>query len=134
MSVATLTRVNRQDSPHLREKGGHYWWRTPHAKCMLVFNDDGVLDVWSVEVKKKHRGQGHGRVLMQTLAEYADQFGFRMWLSVYSNNDPAVRLYRSLGFEVRTSKEPGKWWVEYAEDNDLPAPPSIHYMVREVKS
>jgi diamine N-acetyltransferase len=45
-------------------------------------------------------GTGLGRALMQTALDYAMQKKFDyMWLGVWQENDRALKLYRSLGFE-----------------------------------
>lgn len=51
-------------------------------------------------VKKKYWGLGIGRMLLTTLMEEAKQAGFeQIELEVISENERAVRLYESCGFE-----------------------------------
>ena len=54
----------------------------------------GVHDDWT--------GRGVGRALLQALVDTADRWlGLRrLELTVYADNDPALALYRRLGFEV----------------------------------
>ncbi|MER0243333.1 GNAT family N-acetyltransferase [Streptomyces sp. HSW2009] len=67
-----------------------------------VSKDHGYADgayVFAVLVDSEHRGQGHGRTLLQiaereTLAAGRDRLG----LHVFANNTPAIRLYESLGY------------------------------------
>jgi ribosomal protein S18 acetylase RimI-like enzyme len=65
----------------------------------------GVVDVSSlgsiqnVGVIPTERGQGLGRALVcQALRGFRDSGVSRVYLEVTAENDPAVRLYRSLGF------------------------------------
>lgn len=52
----------------------------------------------------EQRGQGLGRELCERLIQvaYASSHPRRITLNVYCHNVPAVRLYTSLGFKVRT--------------------------------
>lgn len=54
-----------------------------------------------VSVAAEAQGQGVGRALMQALCDYADHWGqiLRIELTVFADNDRAIKLYRSLGFE-----------------------------------
>lgn len=47
------------------------------------------------------QGQGVGRLLMQALCDYADRWAqiLRIELTVFADNERAIRLYRSMGFE-----------------------------------
>lgn len=52
-------------------------------------------------VLQAHAGQGIGRQLFQRLLRWAPQHGIsRLELTVMTHNEPAVRLYRAMGFEV----------------------------------
>jgi putative acetyltransferase len=48
------------------------------------------------------QGQGVGSALMKALCDYADNWGFilRIELTVYTDNLPAVALYRKFGFQT----------------------------------
>lgn len=49
-------------------------------------------------VQPEHRGQGHGKALLQALAQLAVQRGRgRLEWSVLDWNEPAIRFYESLG-------------------------------------
>lgn len=54
-----------------------------------------------VSVAPEAQGQGVGRALMTALCDYADRWAqlLRLELTVYADNERAIRLYRSLGFE-----------------------------------
>ena len=58
-------------------------------------------EVMTVEVDPMAQGHGLGRALMDRLIDTAAQAGLgRVLLEVAENNDAAVRLYASMGFEV----------------------------------
>lgn len=55
-----------------------------------------------ISVAPEAQGQGVGRLLMQALCDYADQWAqiLRIELTVFVDNERAIRLYRSVGFEL----------------------------------
>ncbi|MDX3078018.1 GNAT family N-acetyltransferase [Streptomyces sp. NPDC088354] len=65
--------------------------------------DDGEPSgyVYNVQVEAAHRGRGHGRTLM-LVAERACVADGLHWLglNVFAGNDPALRLYESLGYRT----------------------------------
>lgn len=79
--------------------------------------------VYSVHVHVDHRGQGHGRRLMEVITAYADAVGVGLNLSVYADNEAAIRLYTSVGFRIRHTREAGI--DEFGRPNE-----AIHYMER----
>lgn len=54
-----------------------------------------------ISVAPEAQGQGVGRALLQALCDYADRWAqiLRLELTVFVDNDRAIRLYRSLGFQ-----------------------------------
>ena len=56
--------------------------------------------VLGISVAPEAQGQGVGRALMQALCDYADRWAqvLRIELTVFADNERAVRLYRSMGF------------------------------------
>lgn len=79
--------------------------------------------IYSVNVHVDHRGRGHGRRLMDVIVAYAEATGCGLSLSVLVDNEPAVRLYRSVGFRITHTSEAGT--------DDLGRPrPAEHYMKR----
>jgi GNAT superfamily N-acetyltransferase len=57
--------------------------------------------VAAMGVLPEHRRRGHGRLLMEAAVANAGQRGFRrLLLEVIESNEPAVTLYRTLGFEI----------------------------------
>lgn len=72
----------------------------------IVFVDEeraySPMHVHNLYVVEAHRGQGHGRALMEAVQELASRLGREyVSLRVTLTNQPAVDLYRSLGFEPR---------------------------------
>ncbi|MGP3969143.1 GNAT family N-acetyltransferase [Streptomyces sp. 6N223] len=58
--------------------------------------------VYAVEVTEEHRGRGHGRALMREADRLCHEAGARrLGLTVYAGNEPALSLYRFLGYRVR---------------------------------
>jgi len=55
-----------------------------------------------ISVAKAMQGQGVGSALMIALCDYADRWlgTLRIELTVYTDNDAALRLYRKFGFEI----------------------------------
>jgi len=68
--------------------------RRRHAAAFGI----GVHDDW--------QGKGIGRALLQACIEMADNWLniTRLELEVYTDNEPAVHLYKSFGFEIEGTK------------------------------
>ena len=61
----------------------------------------GWMNVTSVEVVGTARRQGLGRAVPVALARWAREHGVQhLFLQVWPDNEPALRLYRRLGFTV----------------------------------
>uniref|UniRef100_UPI000B2061D5 GNAT family N-acetyltransferase n=1 Tax=Streptomyces niveiscabiei TaxID=164115 RepID=UPI000B2061D5 len=57
--------------------------------------------IYDVEVAEEFRGRGYGRTLMHLAETRAIAAGKALiGLNVFAGNDPAERLYESLGYEV----------------------------------
>ncbi len=54
-------------------------------------------EVHTIGVDPAHQGQGIGRRLLDELLDFAD--GAAVYLEVRTDNEPAITLYRSAGFE-----------------------------------
>lgn len=70
----------------------------------------GSEDAWleDVFVDEAARGKGYGRILVTAAVERARSRGCgRIQLDANRDNEPAVRLYESLGFE--NGHNPAKW-------------------------
>lgn len=57
--------------------------------------------VWDVAIHETHRGRGLGRRAMELAEEVAREHGAaNLRLNVFAYNEPAIRLYTSLGYAV----------------------------------
>ncbi|MGA5899909.1 GNAT family N-acetyltransferase [Streptomyces venetus] len=73
----------------------------PVGTLWLAVREDDAF-VFDVETHAAHRGRGHGRTLMLLAEAQAIVEGRRtIGLNVFAGNDPAERLYASLGYETR---------------------------------
>jgi ribosomal protein S18 acetylase RimI-like enzyme len=67
----------------------------------LAAMHDGTLHLRGVSVLPEARGDGVGRSLSAALTAHALHHGSGVaTLGVYTDNEPALRIYRSLGYEV----------------------------------
>ena len=57
-------------------------------------------------VHKDYQGMGIGKKLMETIIDLADNWLMlkRIGLGVFVDNDRAIKLYKSFGFEVEGTK------------------------------
>ena len=55
-----------------------------------------------ISVAPEAQGQGVGTALMQAMCDYADRWMgvLRVELTVYTDNERAIALYRKFGFEI----------------------------------
>ncbi|MFF1836399.1 GNAT family N-acetyltransferase [Streptomyces sp. NPDC058231] len=104
----------------LGEDDGRGWWyqEAPNRTVVAVDDDGTVLGTAKMNrnhmgngahiasatymVDPKHSGQGVGRALCEYTVDWARTSGFRamQFNAVVETNIHAVRLYRSLGFEI----------------------------------
>lgn len=61
---------------------------------------DPEFEVHTIALSPEAQGHGWSRLLMDPLIELVDRHGGPVFLEVRTDNDPAVGLYRSYGFEV----------------------------------
>jgi ribosomal protein S18 acetylase RimI-like enzyme len=87
------------------------WWLAsagePVGVSMLSPSDDGSgLDLSYVGVVPERRGQGFGEELVvKAMAEAKADGAPELTLSVDARNEPALRVYRKLGFEAFEVRE-----------------------------
>ena len=63
--------------------------------------EDGVGEVKRLFIKEKYRGCGYSKALLGTVENYARSQGCRkLYLDTRITLEPAVSLYRSVGFEI----------------------------------
>jgi hypothetical protein len=69
------------------------------ATIQGLVDDSGLGAIQNVGVVADHRGRGIGRaLLLKALAGFASVGVRRVFLEVTARNEPAVRMYRTLGF------------------------------------
>jgi putative acetyltransferase len=85
-----------------------------------------------ISVVKEAQGQGVGSALMAALCDYADRWlgTLRIELTVYTDNEAALRLYRKFGFEIEGTMRgyamrDGQLVDAYAMARFHPDPPRI---------
>jgi predicted GNAT family acetyltransferase len=61
----------------------------------------GYTEVSAVCTHPDHRGRGYAAALTLNVAEEIARRGEAAFLHVYASNDPAISLYRSIGFTIR---------------------------------
>ena len=62
---------------------------------------DALLGVFEIVVRPEYRRRGHARRLMAALHQFGRREGARRaFLQVLEDDEPAIDLYRSLGYEV----------------------------------
>ena len=85
---------------------------TPESKYDEVRGALGRFpEVNALGVAEAYRRRGVARALMAAAADKAKQMGGdRLGLAVEADNEPAVRLYESLGFERHPTLEPVDVW------------------------
>jgi len=73
--------------------------------------------LWGMYVRPRHRGTGLGRLLVEAIVEHARRHVELLQLFVVSDNLPARRLYRSLGFiEYGIERNATKYRGQYHDD------------------
>ncbi|MGI9494405.1 MAG: GNAT family N-acetyltransferase [Geminicoccaceae bacterium] len=69
------------------------------AALAMVVVDHELVGLFEVMTAKKRRRQGFSRALVSDLFRFGEEQGaMKGWLAVAAENEPAVNLYRSLGF------------------------------------
>jgi RimJ/RimL family protein N-acetyltransferase len=87
----------------------------PTRKCWMIIHDDVIIGhsqlafdwrngnatLGRVAVEPKHRGHGIAVPMLRLILREAFSYNqiFRLELNVYSFNEPAIRTYKSLGFQ-----------------------------------
>ncbi|MBC7810705.1 MAG: GNAT family N-acetyltransferase [Burkholderiales bacterium] len=112
--VGAFGRLNTPFAPHVKAmrrvvnsivpRAGYVALRQPDSKAIvavaLAVVERGYVGMYDVAVEEKLRGQGLGRQLMLHALAWGKANGAHTaYLQVFTTNEPAVRLYSSVGFE-----------------------------------
>jgi ribosomal protein S18 acetylase RimI-like enzyme len=67
--------------------------------CARLSQGDGVAGIYAVGVAERHRGRGLGSLVTTVATRAGLALGNRLvWLSVRDDNEPAVAVYKRLGY------------------------------------
>lgn len=76
----------------------------PIGHATLVPDVDDTYEL-AIFVLSEYQGAGNGTALLERLLGYAQEQGVeRVWLSVERWNDPAIALYKKVGFEMSSTE------------------------------
>lgn len=65
----------------------------------ICVHDGDLAGLFEVATDQAHRGKGYGRMIVQSALKWARMRGAKSaWLQVEADNEPALKLYRQLGF------------------------------------
>ena len=85
---------------------GRYWGIRLHGHLVAMAGErmklSGFTEISAVCVHPLCRGQGLARGLVAQVALDILQNGGRPFLHAYADNEPAISLYRSMGFKIRS--------------------------------
>jgi GNAT superfamily N-acetyltransferase len=117
--IVTARETYAYDPEMTEAEGRSMWMPGPPARTVVAADLDGTVlgtaNMYanrpgpgshvasaSFMVDQRHSGRGIGRALGEHVIEWARQSGFRaiQFNAVVEANEPAVALWRSLGFEV----------------------------------
>jgi len=79
--------------------------------CAMAWQEDGIGVIEDVFVKDEWRNQGIAKFLLTTGLKYLKDLGlFEAKLMVNTENEKALNLYQSVGFEV--TEEEKRFYIE----------------------
>ena len=64
------------------------------------FNNEPYIILWDFLIEEEYRGNGYSKILLEKALEHLSKMVNIVDLSVYEWNKPAVKLYKSFGFET----------------------------------
>lgn len=86
---------------------GQFWGVKENGKLLAMAGErmklDGFTEVSGVCTHPDARGRGYAGLLSRTVATQIQNRGETPFLHAYATNTPAIRLYETLGFELRTN-------------------------------
>ena len=70
---------------------------------MVIYDyDEQTYNIWHMMIDRREQGRGYGRAAMERALEYIRRKPFgdsgRVLLTCSPENEPAMKLYRSMGF------------------------------------
>ncbi|TAK22328.1 MAG: GNAT family N-acetyltransferase [Chloroflexota bacterium] len=71
--------------------------------CIRVNMDDGPIYVTSFAVRPEHQGRGYGRQILTRVVRTLASEDRPIMIEVATNNQNALHLYRSCGFQIRVA-------------------------------
>lgn len=90
---------------------------------------NGSLRIWEFHVAAERRGQGIGRMLMETAADKARAAGLRtMVVETQNQNYPGICAYRALGFQLEGID------ISYYTNEDYPDRGIAVFMKRRISA
>ena len=101
---------------HIIQPGGDILFvlrdEVPVATCALLRASDDEVELTKMAVTASCRGQGIGRRLLQAAINRFRELPARtLYLESSSRLEPALALYRSVGFELQSSPRPGSHYA-----------------------
>lgn len=73
--------------------------------------------IWGVYTKEEYRGQGIGKKIIQSVLDNVPDTVEQVFLDVWDENVPALRLYEGFGFEkTGIEKHAIKWQGQYYDE------------------
>ncbi len=89
-----VNRIQPQTGLFVHEQRGE-----PVSTAICV-RDGDLAGLFEVATESSQRGKGHGRRMLLSALKWANSHGARRaWLQVEADNEAAIGLYRSMGFE-----------------------------------
>jgi ribosomal protein S18 acetylase RimI-like enzyme len=80
--------------------------------CALMLDAPGVYELTKMGVTEKHQGLGLGRRLIEAaINEFKRRGAQTLFLETNSKLQPAIALYRSVGFEQQPGIKPGSHYA-----------------------
>ena len=101
---------------HILDPGGAIFFAVLNDEvvgtCALMLDAPGVFELTKMGVTESRQGLGIGRQLIDAaIAEFRRRRGRELFLESNSKLQPALRLYRSVGFEQQPDIKPGSHYA-----------------------
>lgn len=73
--------------------------------AMLGPKEDPEFEIHTIGVDPRFQRRGFARALMEQFIQTADFLGGPMFLEVRTDNEPAIKLYESFGFDILATRK-----------------------------